>query len=195
MGVVYASDDWFFAAFNSVSSYSYDGKGFMKKIRWHFWNRRIHYWLSAVCALPVLLVIITGIVLLLKKQSTWIQPKSMRGQGSVPTIQFDHILLASQGVDVASIRSWGDIDRLDVRPKKGIIKVQAKNRWEIQLDHQTGDVLQVAYRRSDLIESLHDGKFFSDTVSLWIFLPSGIILLSLWITGIYMFIKTFKKRA
>lgn len=119
----------------------------------------------------------------------------MRGQGSVPTIQFDHILLASQGVEAASIRSWGDIDRLDVRPKKGIIKVQAKNRWEIQLDHQTGDVLQVAYRRSDLIESLHDGKFFSDAVSLWIFLPSGIILLILWITGIYMFIKTLKKRA
>ncbi|MEM7396798.1 MAG: PepSY domain-containing protein, partial [Verrucomicrobiota bacterium] len=60
--------------------------------------------------------------------------------------------------------------------------------WEIQVDHQTGEVLGYAYRRSDLIESIHDGSFFHDKVKLGIFLPSAVILLLLWITGIYLFI-------
>ena len=89
----------------------------------------------------------------------------------------------------AAIQSWGDIARLDIRPDKGLIKIHAVNHWEIQLDHRSGEVLQVAYRRSDLIEALHDGSFFHERVKLWIFLPSALILLVLWITGIYLFVK------
>ena len=83
------------------------------------------------------------------------------------------------------------IDRLDVRPDKGIVKVRANNKWEIQIDTFTGQVMQVAYRRSDLIEQLHDGSWFHDKIKLWIFLPSGIILFGLWITGVYMLIVPY----
>ena len=95
-------------------------------------------------------------------------------------------VLVAQQVSDAEVDSWQDIDRLDVRPGKGIVKVQCKNRWEIQIDLQTGEVLSSSYRRSDLIESLHDGSFFSSPAKLWIFLPSGILLLGLWITGAYL---------
>jgi len=71
-----------------------------------------------------------------------------------------------------------------------VIKIRSKNRWEIQIDHQTGKVMQVAYRRSDLIESIHDGSFFHDKVKIWVFLPSAIVLLTLWITGVYLFVIT-----
>jgi hypothetical protein len=68
-----------------------------------------------------------------------------------------------------------------------MLKVQSENRWEIQLDARTGTILQVSYRRSDLIESLHDGSFFHDRIKLWVFLPSAVTLLGLWVTGIYLF--------
>jgi hypothetical protein len=40
-------------------------------------------------------------------------------------------------------------------PRKEIAKVRAKIIWEIQIDHQSGEVLHVAYRRSDIIEYMH----------------------------------------
>ena len=91
-----------------------------------------------------------------------------------------------------------DIDRLDVRIDKGIVKVRTKNRWEVQIDTYSGEVVQVAYRRSDIIEELHDGSWFHENVKLLIFLPSGIILFLLWITGFYMvlipYLSKWKKR-
>jgi hypothetical protein len=106
-------------------------------------------------------------------------------------LAFHEILEISRSVHRAEIQSWDDIDRLDVRPGKGIVKVRARNRWEIQIDTSSGEVLQVSYRRSDLIESLHDGSFFHDGVKLWIFLPTAIVLALLWVTGIYLFVLPY----
>ena len=94
---------------------------------------------------------------------------------------------ACRGVPQAQVKDWGDISRLDVRPSRGLIKVTAKNNWEIQVDAGTGQVLQAAYRRSDLIEALHDGSGFHEAAKLWVFLPAGATLLVLWLTGIYLF--------
>jgi hypothetical protein len=72
-----------------------------------------------------------------------------------------------------------------------MLKVRAENRWEIQIDANTGVVLQVAYRRSDLIESLHDGSFFGDYAKLWVFLPSALVVIGLWITGMVLFFHPY----
>jgi len=151
------------------------------------WSRSLHRWGAILISLPLLVVIGTGLVLQLKKESAWIQPPTARGVGEAPEIAFDEILAAARSVPKAQVETWDDIDRLDVRPDKGIVKVRANSRWEVQVDTQTGDVVQVAYRRSDLIESLHDGSFFSDWTKLYVFLPSGAILLGLLVTGIYLF--------
>lgn len=151
-------------------------------------NRILHRWGSIIISLPVLLVIVTGILLLLKKEFAWIQPSTVKGSSQELRLGFDQILEAAKGVPEAEISSWDDVDRMDVRPGKGLVKVQAVNSFEIQIDAKTGEVLQTAYRRSDLIESLHDGSFFHDRVKLWIFLPSALILLGLWVTGIYLFV-------
>ncbi|MDG2221366.1 MAG: PepSY domain-containing protein [Rubripirellula sp.] len=150
-------------------------------------NRVIHRWGSIAIALPTLIVLVSGVVLQWKKQSSWIQPKTWAGTNQAPQISFPDVLAIVKSVPEAGVQSWAEIDRLDVRPSKGMLKVRCKNRWEIQLDAVTGDVLQVAYRRSDLIESVHDGSFFSDFVKLGVFLPTAIVLLVLWGTGIYLF--------
>ncbi len=55
------------------------------------------------------------------------------------------------------------------------------------MDLATGDVLHSAYRRSDLIESLHDGSWFHDAAKLYVFLPVAVVVFGLWATGIYLF--------
>jgi uncharacterized iron-regulated membrane protein len=159
---------------------------------WNKWSRKTHYWGSFVIMLPVLLIIVSGILLQLKKEIHWLQPPTKKGQvQNNPTITLDDILSTVKKIDEVNIKSWSDIDRLDLRVEKGIVKVRGKNRWEVQIDTQTKKVLQVAYRRSDLIEQLHDGSWFNEKIKLYIFLPSGVILFILWVTGIYMFILPY----
>ncbi len=144
----------------------------------------------------MLLVIVTGLLLQVKKQVAWVQPPTQSGsnEDSPPTIDWDRILEVAQSEPQAEINTWGDIDRLDVRPGKGILKVQAQNHWELQVDLRDGRLLSSKYRRSDWIESLHDGSFFSDSAKLWVFLPNGLVLLGLWLTGCWLWYLPLARR-
>lgn len=149
-------------------------------------HRKLHRVGALLVFAPSAVVFVTGLFLLLKKEVAWIQPPTARGQGTELALSFDAVLAAAAGAEEAGIASWEDVDRLDVRPGKGVIKVRGNNRWEVQVDAGTGEVLQVAYRRSDWIESLHDGSWFHESAKLWVFLPAGVLLLVLWITGAYL---------
>lgn len=150
-------------------------------------NRKVHYWASFIAAVPILVIIASGILLQMKKQVDWVQPPEKRGSSKVPVVDFAKIMSAVQSVPSLNVNGWEDVDRVDVRPGKGIAKVTLLNRWEVQVDLGTGDVLQTAYRRSDLIEQIHDGSFFAgDWTKLGLFLPAGLTLLLLWLSGIWM---------
>ncbi len=161
--------------------------------------RKIHHWGSIVVALPLLLMIIAGVLLMLKKEVIWIQPETIRGsEVGVPALSIEELFLAAKQVPEASEWVWQDMERVDFKPGKGMVKFVGANDYEVQVDTHTGDVLQVAYRRSDFIESLHDGSFFGDGAKLYLFLPAGILLFVLWATGLYLFflphLKKRKKR-
>jgi len=163
-------------------------------IPWRVWARKGHRWGAIIVAAPFLLVIVTGLLLQIKKEWSWVQPPTQRGQGKIPAISFEALLAAARSQPEAGVRDWADIDRIDVQPGRGLAKVQAKSRWEIQVDLATGAVLQCAYRRSDLIESLHDGSWFHERAKLWVFLPVAVIVLGLWGTGVYLFILPYTVR-
>jgi uncharacterized iron-regulated membrane protein len=150
------------------------------------WIRKLHRWGGLITLAPLLVVIVTGLLLQVKKQVPWVQPPTQKGSQTEPTLSFHEILAVAQSVPEAAVATWADVDRLDVRPSKGIIKLQAENRWEVQMDSTTGEVLSSTLRRSDWIESFHDGSFFHDSAKLWVFLPNGLILLGLWMTGAYL---------
>lgn len=152
------------------------------------WNRKAHRWGAVAVAAPFLLVLVSGLLLQLKKQLPWVQPPTARGQGKEPRVPFDAVLAAVREVPEAGVTGWADIDRMDVRPKDGVVKVQCKTRYEVQVDFQTGAVVQVAYRRSDLIESLHDGSWFGDAAKLYVFFPVAVGVLLLWATGVYLWL-------
>lgn len=159
--------------------------------------RLLHFWVSPIIMLPLALVIGTGVLLMLKKEVDWIQPPTQKGAvlEGIPSQSFGALFQVAKGVPELALEDWEDLDRVDVKPGKGVVKFIAANRWEAQIDSATGEVLQVAYRRSDLIESLHDGSYFSGFVKYYIFLPTGIILAILWGTGIYLFVLPHWKRA
>lgn len=122
------------------------------------------------------------------------QPAEQRTSVSVPNVSWETVLATAQAHPQAAVQSWEDIDRVDLRPSKGILKVITKSRWEFQLALADGRVLQTAYRRSDLIETLHDGSFFGDAAKLWIFLPVGVVVLGLWLTGLYLWLLPWRTR-
>lgn len=157
--------------------------------------RKLHYWGSIIIALPIAVIICTGLLLQLKKQIAWIQPTEVRTKAREFAITPDQILKAAMAAPALQVRSWDDIARIDIRPDRGLVKISAQNHWELQLHSATGETLQVAYRRSDLIESIHDGSGFHDAAKLWLFFPSGILLFGLWLTGMYLFVLPFWVKA
>tara|TARA_B100001057_G_scaffold308214_2_gene308321 strand:- start:3371 stop:3799 length:429 start_codon:yes stop_codon:yes gene_type:complete len=135
----------------------------------------------------------SGIMLQLKKQSNWVQPNVEITSSSKP-VMLQVYLDAAKSVEEANVSSWEDIERIDIRPNKGIAKLKSKNNWEIQIDIETAEIYAKNFRRSDIIESIHDGSFFSEVVKYGWFLPSGILLLILSLSGIYMFFIPILKR-
>lgn len=158
--------------------------------------RKIHHWGSIVIAIPVVIIIVSGLFLQLKKDVNWIQPPTQRGvEAALPQTSFEDMFAAAMSVQQAGIKSWEDLDRVDIKPNKGVIKFIAQSNWEVQVDTTTAEVLSYSYRRSDVIEAIHDGTWFANWTKLGLFLPAGIVLFLLWLTGIYLFFLPHYKKA
>jgi uncharacterized iron-regulated membrane protein len=157
-------------------------------------NRKVHYWASAILAVPLFIIISAGAVLQLKKHWTWVQPPEQRGSVKEPKIELSTILESLKAEPSLHVSSWDDVNRLDVRPDKGVVKAWLKSDWEAQIDLGTGEILQIWFRRSDWIESIHDGSIFGDVVKIGIFFPTAIGLLLLWLGGMWMWLYPFLAR-
>jgi uncharacterized iron-regulated membrane protein len=158
-------------------------------------NRKIHYWASAVVAIPLVVIACTGTILQLKKHWGWVQPAEKRGSTKSPTIELSGILEALKRHPDLQVEHWGHVKRIDVRPDRGVAKAWLHTDYEAQIDLGTAQILQIAYRRSDWIESIHDGSIFGDTVKLFVFFPTAIGLVLLWLGGVWMFLYPYIGRA
>jgi len=88
-----------------------------------------------------------------------------------------------------------EVDRLDFRPSKGIVKVVFdKGYWEVQVDGKTGEIKSTARRHSDWIEAIHDGSIINQLFKLISMNLLGIGLLFLIIAGLYLYFGPKKIR-
>lgn len=100
-----------------------------------------------------------------------------------------------------------ELDRIDIRKNKGIVKFVFENdNWEIQLDGATGKLLSIGKRHSDLIENIHDGsildRFFNTSSKPFKLIYTtlmGLALLLFTVTGFWLWygpkrLKKQKKR-
>lgn len=165
----------------------------MKTLKF-FWTT--HKWAGIILAIIFLNIAVTGVLLLFKKKVDWIQPPTQRGVAENEfAIGFDEIVAICRDHPELGVETWADVDRLDVRPGKGMLKVRAVSGWEAQIDLVTGEVLQVAYRRSDLIESIHDGSFFGDWAYDWVWPVSGVSLVFLAFSGYWIWLEPKYRRS
>lgn len=148
--------------------------------------RKIHRVLGLSVALLVLVSAVTGILLSFKKQADWIQPQTQSGT-SDQTHQFISIdSIYTIGIEQVNLPDNPiEIDRIDIRPTKGIAKILYKDaNWELQLDLKTGKVLSQKARYSNLIESIHDGSFISEGFKIGSMSYLGLGLIILTISGL-----------
>jgi len=160
------------------------------------WN--VHKYVGLVLAVIVAMVSVTGLLLLVKKDFDALQPPTQRGEAGEPAdfIPVAEVLEAAYAVGHPAFASLDDIDRIDLRPHRRVHKVRSvHDHMEIQVCAVTGAVLSgPGPRRSDLIESIHDGSFFGDRAHGWVMPATAVGLLVLTVSGIWVWIAPVLKR-
>jgi len=168
--------------------------------------RKIHRTMGAFLFVFFFIVSVSGILLGAKKNTSgYILPETQSGQTSnfeewKSIAVLENIAQQTLKDSVSSSLS-SDIDRMDIRKEKGIVKFLFENHiHEIQLDGSTGDVLSIGQRRSDVIENIHDGSIVDDYLGtggyfkLIYSVSMGIALLVFTITGFWLWYGPKKLR-
>lgn len=146
--------------------------------------RRLHKLVGISVVVFMVVTATTGILLGWKKNVDLLQPPTQKGTSLAyeDWTSFDVIAKNSAAAINSVTGKKIEIDRMDVRPDKGIVKIAFKEGyWEVQVDATTGKVLSVAQRHSDWIEHIHDGSIISEGIKLFYtnYLGFGLLLLSI----------------
>jgi uncharacterized iron-regulated membrane protein len=150
--------------------------------------RLIHYWISLPLLFTIFVIAGTGMLLALKKDFASLQPPTQEGAlpGDLrrPLTDIVSAVASTPGHEGVT---WREVERIDVRPADGIAKVVLHSRTEVQVDLSTGKALQVGYRTSDWLETLHDFSIIGPWAKYALSFGSGLALLAMAASGAYMF--------
>lgn len=161
--------------------------------------RKIHRTTGALLFFFFLFISTTGLLLGWKKNSNgFILAKTENGTSTELSDWLPLETLKQNALkifrDSISTELSPKIDRIDVRPDKGILKFKfVDNFYGIQLDGATGALLKIERRRSDFIEQVHDGSILdrylgtSDgQIKLFYTTVIGLALLVFTMTGFWL---------
>jgi uncharacterized iron-regulated membrane protein len=160
--------------------------------------RTWHRWIGISVGVLVLISSLSGILLALKKDVNILQPPTQRSEVSskaewMPIREIG--LRATEALKAHTGLAAVSIDRMDVRPSKGIVKVNfEQGYWEVQVDGYQGEILSIARRHSDWIEQVHDGSIISDAFKLASMHMLGLGLLVLTLSGFWLWFGPRKIR-
>lgn len=165
--------------------------------RWIRWFRWLHRKIAIFLFVFFLVMSVTGVLLGIKKQSGLLAPtqkgvsKDLSTWLSLDSLQKNAIRYLHDSV---SPKLSPTIDRIDIRPKNGIVKFTFKDHFKgLQLDGTTGALLSVETRKSDFIEKIHDGSILDsvfgtggDQVKLTYTITMGFCLFMLVLSGVWL---------
>lgn len=119
-----------------------------------------HLWLGVIFTLALVVISVTGI-LLNHKRGLGLMPDVE----SAPTQPFDAALPLARLAAIAQGAAGGEtagIDRMDVRPRNGYVKVRLRDAasTEVTVDLVTGRVMHTGARGDVFLERLHSGEVF-----------------------------------
>ncbi|MEJ7623218.1 MAG: PepSY-associated TM helix domain-containing protein [Pyrinomonadaceae bacterium] len=171
--------------------------------------RKIHRTTGAILFGFFFIVAITGLLLGWKKHTGGaILADTAKGRSAKPEDWLAMPVLRDNAQNVFRNQISSEIspaiDRIDMRPEKGIAKfIFVEGYWGIQMDLTTGEPLTIERRRSDFIENVHDGVILDnllgtsgEQIKLVYTSVMGLALLTFTITGFWLWLgpKQFKGR-
>ena len=164
--------------------------------------RKLHKWVAIPLLLFFLLMGITGLLLGWKKQ-TGLLPPTKKGElaPSAQWISLDSIQNIAQRYAISK-EELPEIDRIDVRPQKGVAKIVFVTHFtELQIDCTNGKIVSESRRNSDIIEKIHDGSILdflvkteNDPIKLVYTSLLGIGLILLTISGFFLWYNPIRMR-
>ncbi|RYZ52041.1 MAG: PepSY domain-containing protein [Chitinophagaceae bacterium] len=134
--------------------------------KWIRTYRWLHRKLAVALFLFFVLMAATGLLLGIKKQTGLLAP-TQKGVSADAAAWMPMAALTQKAMiylhDSVDAKLNTELDRIDIRPGKGIAKfIYKEHYYGLQLDLSTGQLLSVEKRSSDFIESLHDGSIVDD---------------------------------
>jgi len=148
-----------------------------------------HLWVGVVVTFLTISLSVTGVMLNHKRLLGFMpgtdveRPEAF--EASLPLPELGRLALAAVSPAVAE----AGIDRMDVRPGDGIIKVRFDDAdvTEVTLALDTGEVLVIGLRNDVFLEKLHSGEIFGDS---WILLSDfgAVALVLLLLTGFWIWL-------
>jgi len=120
--------------------------------------RTLHKWIGVPLIIFFLVVGVTSILLAWKKKVELLPPtQKTQVENGTWILPSEMVKIGEE--EMKKIGEDPQVDRLDIRPDKGIAKVTFKTHFtEVQVDGYSGEVLSVSTRHSDWIEKVHDGS-------------------------------------
>lgn len=160
-----------------------------------------HLWLGVVSTIALLVIAITGI-LLNHKRPLGLMPDvpnapSVPFRASLPLAQLADIALAEvAGPGNEPANPVTAIDRMDVRPRDGFVKIRLRDAssTEVTVDIGTGKVLHVGPRGDAFLEKLHSGEIFGGPYVLLSDFAAVALVITL-ISGYWLWLAPKLRRA
>jgi len=150
-----------------------------------FYN--VHLMMGAICSLPALITVLTGILLILRSHLTFMQPSSISlGPVSIEKMVAPKVFLEGK-YDEKKIKS------VIYKPAKGIIQVRTSDYREDIYSSKTGKLISSGAKRTSFFIQLHEGSYFGKGVRDYLFFPSAVALFITLITGIYLLYSWMKR--
>ena len=121
--------------------------------------RRLHKWVALPLFLFMFIIGATGVLLGWKKHADF-TPPTQKGisKKAVDWISLEQIQSIASQYAKDSLQVQPDIDRIDVRPGKGVAKILFESHYtELQIDLTSGKIVSQEKRWNDFIEHIHDG--------------------------------------
>ncbi|MGH7554260.1 MAG: PepSY-associated TM helix domain-containing protein [Longimicrobiales bacterium] len=159
----------------------------------------IHLWLGVLATIALIAISITGILL-----------NHKRGLGLMPDVPYEPTAAFSEAISLERMAlaaleaapesakpNWnsGDpvrldlIDRMDVRPRDGFVKVRLRDKasMEMTVDIASGQVVHIGRRGDVFLEKLHSGEAFGARLLILSDIAAVCLVLTL-ITGYWLWL-------
>lgn len=147
-----------------------------------------HLWIGVLFTVVLLVVAVTG-VLLNHKRGLGLMPDVTNASPAPLTASLPLAELAERARAAAGLGALEPIDRMDVRPDDGFVKVRFDDpAWtEVTVDLATGRALHVGPRSDVFMEQLHSGELLGKR---WVLLTdaAAVALVLLLVSGYWLWL-------